>query len=254
MFNKIALHCSVVIVLWVPGMSTAGTVAGFGGGTEITQLMNNTQLVLQYEQQVQAYVRQGLQLQNELKNLIQNPASVMGVEVGGLINNVGKIMSGGLAIGSNLAQIDKNFATTFKSPTADTLSKNFFKWHKTSTDTLEGALKAAGLHREHYASEADALAALYNQSQATSGNLDALQTLSQINIKQIQHLQSLGDLMATQNLASSTYMAAQTAKGQASIENDDAVQKGFSETKPAAPTTLNTSSRTYKKWDLYSPK
>ena len=190
----------------------AGTVAGFGGGTEITQLMNNTQLVLQYEQQVQAYLRQGFQLQNELKNLIQNPASLVGVEVGGLINNVGKIMSGGLAIGGNLAQIDKNFAATFKSPTADTLSKNFFKWHQTSTDTLEGALKAAGLHREHYASETDALAALYNQSQATSGNLDALQTLSQINIKQIQHLQALGDLMATQNIAASTYMATQTAR------------------------------------------
>lgn len=117
----------------------AGTVAGFGGGTEITQLMNNTQLILQYQQAVDSYLRQGLQLQNELKNLIQNPASLMGVEVGGLINNVGKIMSGGLAIGGNLAQIDKNFAATFKSPTAETLSKNFFKWHKTSTDTLEGA-------------------------------------------------------------------------------------------------------------------
>ena len=214
----------------------AGTVAGFGGGTEITQLMNNTQLVLQYEQQVQAYLRQGLQLQNELKNLIQNPASLMGVEVGGLINNVGKIMSGGLAIGGNLAQIDKNFATTFKSPTAETLSKNFFKWHKTSTDTLEGALKAAGLHREHYASETDALAALYNQSQATSGNLDALQTLSQINIKQIQHLQALGDLMATQNLASSTYMATQTAKAEGTRQQQEVMSAPLSTPIPSIET------------------
>lgn len=217
-------------------IAMAGTVAGFGGGTEITQLMNNTQLILQYEQQVQAYLRQGLQLQNELKNLIQNPASLMGVEVGGLINSVGKIMSGGLAIGGNLAQIDKNFAATFKSPTAETLSKNFFKWHQTSTDTLEGALKAAGLHREHYASETDALAALYNRSQSTSGNLDALQTLSQINIKQIQHLQSLGDLMATQNLASSTYMATQTAKAEGERRQQEVMSAPLSTPIPSIET------------------
>lgn len=201
----------------------AGTVAGFGGGTEVTQLANQTQLILQYEQQVQAYLRQGLQLQNELKNLTQNPASLMGTEVGGLINNIGKIMSGGLAIGGTLAQIDKNFASTFKSPTAETLSKNFFKWHQTSTDTLESALKAAGLHRDQYASETEALTALYNQSQSTNGNLDALQTLSKININQIQQLQKLGDLMATQNLASSTYMATQTAKANAEQQQFEAM-------------------------------
>lgn len=215
---KKSLLALVFTSLVGPGASIAGTVAGFGGGTEVTQIANNVQLVLQYEQQVQAYLRQGLQLQNELKNLIQNPASLMGADVGNLINGVGKIMSGGLAIGGNLAQIDKNFATTFKNPTAETLSKNFFKWHQTSTDTLEGALKAAGMHRDQYASETDALAALYNQSQATNGNLDALQTLSQINIKQIQHLQKLEDLMATQNIAASTYMAAQSAKDQAVMD------------------------------------
>lgn len=203
---------SLALFLAASGSLTAGTVAGFGGGTEVTQIANNIQLVASYEQQVQAYLRQGLQLQNELKNLTQNPASLLGADVGNLINGVGKIMSGGLAIGGNLAQIDKNFATTFKNPTAATLSENFKNWHQTSTDTLGGALKAAGMHRDQFATDTDALTALYNQSQATNGTLDSLQTLSQINIKQIQQTQALSDLISSQNIATSTYMATQTAK------------------------------------------
>lgn len=192
----------------------AGTVAGTGGATEVTQIMNNVQLVLQYEQQVQAYLRQGLQLQNELKNLERNPTSLLGQDVGNLINGVGKIIAGGQSIGYSLATIDRNFATTFKSPTAQTLSDRFFSWHKTSTDTLEGALKAAGLHRDQYNTDTEALTALYNESQAADGNLKAIQSLSKINSMQVQQLQKLQDLMATQNIATSTYMAAKTAKDQ----------------------------------------
>lgn len=228
-----SLPVALVLTMVVPGTPFAGTVFGNGGATEVTQVMNNVQLIMQYEQQIAAYVRQGLQLQNELKNLIANPASLMGADIGQLINGVGKIMSGGLAIGGNLAQIDKNFATTFKSPTAKSLSDNFFRWHKTNTDTLEGALKAAGMHRDQYASESDALAALYNQSQATNGTLDSLQTLSQINIRQVQQMQALGDLVSSQNIAASTYMATQNAK-QAEIQSGyDALAKPY--TKPVAP-------------------
>ncbi len=200
------------------GHAGAGTVAGTGGSTEVTQIMNNLQLVQSYEQQVNAYLRQGLQLQSELKHLIANPTSVLGQDVGNMINGIGRIMNGGQSIGYNLAQIDKNFASMFKSPQAMTFSKAFTSWHKTSTDTLEGTLKAIGATRDQYQSNQDALTDLYNRSQASQGNLQALQTLSQINVRQIQQLESLQELMAAQASASATYMAAQTAKDQKMID------------------------------------
>ena len=203
---------ATAIALGSAGVATAGTVAGFGGGTEVTQIANNVQLIQQYEQMVAGYVRQGLQLQAEMKNLIQNPASMLGKDIGGIINGVSKIYSGGKSIGGNLATIDKNFASTFKNPTAETLSKSFTRWHQTSTDTLEAALKAAGMHRDQFESDNAALQALYDQSQNTQGNLDALQTLSKFNAAQIQQMQGLKDLIASQNIAASTYMAAQNAK------------------------------------------
>lgn len=250
------LKTAVILSLFVGtgGQVLAGSVAGTGGSTEFTQIANNIQLASQYEQQISAYVRQGLQLQNELKNLIQNPASAMDRETGNLISGVGKLMSGGLAIGSNMAQIDKNFASTFKSPTAATLSQNFLRWHQTSTDTLEGALKAAGMHRDQFETDTDALAALYNESQASDGNLKALQTLSKINAMQVQQMQQLQDLIATQNIAASTYMAAQTAKGQARQDQQDALEAAALAAMPAKPVTLDTAPQTFKKWNLYPSK
>lgn len=185
-----------------------------GGSTEITQIQNNVQLIMSYQQQVAGYIRQGLQLQNEITNLIKNPTSVLGPEVGQIINNIGTIWRGANSMGYNLAEIDRNFETMFKSPKAGDFAKMFTSWHATNTKTLESGLKAIGAIRENHQSSQNSLSELYNRSQNTSGNLDALQTMAQINIRQIQELQQLQELMAAQSQASMTYLAGQNAKDQ----------------------------------------
>ncbi|KGG98593.1 conjugative transfer protein TrbJ [Comamonas thiooxydans] len=207
----------------------AGSVGGFGGSTEITQIQNNLQLIMSYEKQVEGYIRQGLQLQNEITNLIKNPMSILGPEVGQMINSIGKIWSGGQSIGYNLAQIDKNFATMFKSSKAGDFAQMFTKWHSTNTDTLQSLLRAVGTQRENYSSDQAAVSDLYNRSQNTSGNLDTLQTLSQINIRQIQELQSLRELMASQAQASATYMATQNAKDESKDQVNADLQRLLSQ-------------------------
>lgn len=223
-----------VTLLCLQGNVNAGSVAGFGGSTEVTQILNNLQLIQSYEQQVQAYVRQGLQVQNELRNLIANPTSVLGSDVGNMINTIGQIWNGGQSMGFNLAQIDRNFAQTYKSPTAGNFAKLFTSWHQTNTDTLQSALRTIGTQRDQYASSQAALTDLYNRSQATNGNLDSLQTLSQINIRQIQELQSLQQLMASQAQAATTYMASQNAKEQKGLDDAGAIMQPYQKSIPAA--------------------
>lgn len=215
-----------------------------------TDVASILQQGLAYAQQIQQYTRQGLQLQNELKNLMQNPASLMGADVGNLINAVGGIMSVTNSIGGNFASIDRNFANTFKSPSSATLAANFTRWHSTSTSTLEGALKAAGLHRDQFATDTDALTALYNESQASGGNLQAIQSLAKINSMQIQQIQKLQDLIATQNIAANTYMAAQTAKDERVNIDVDKYKRDML-AKPAPSPTADTPNTVYKKWNLY---
>lgn len=183
-----------------------------------TDVANIQQQTMQYMQMGLQYTRQGLQLQNELKNLMSNPSSLLGAEVGGVVNGVGQIMSAGNSIGSNMARISSNFEKNFKNPQMRPMSEQFTKWHNTSTDTLQGALMAAGLHREAFKTDTDALTAMYNKSQASGGNLQALQSLAEINAMQVQQMQKLQDLIATQNIAANTYMAAQEAKEKAKQE------------------------------------
>lgn len=218
-----------IIVLLIAGScaqaAVAGSVGGFGGGTEVTQILNNIQLVQQYEQQLVSFAKQGQQFAAQLQNLQKNPASIMNGDVLNLIQGIGRIMSAEQSMGGSLAQIDRKFAATFNSPTAASLATQYSGWTNTSKATLQGAMQAAGMHRDAYASNTDALRALYDESQASDGNLAAIQTLSKINAKQVESTMALGDLMATQNIASSTYMAEQTSRAQARSEANSQVMQ-----------------------------
>jgi P-type conjugative transfer protein TrbJ len=229
---------------------TAGTVAGFGGSTEVTQILNNIQLVNSYAKQVQQFVMQGQQYAAQLKHLEQNPASILPTDVQQLINGIGGMMSAGKSMGATLAQIDQNFANTFKSPVAGNYATQFSTWNKANTDTLQAAMRAAGMQRDQYASDTDALQALYNRSQTTGGDLSALQTLAQINIKQVQQTQALGNLMASQNVAANTFMATQSSQAQSAMDFNNAAQQGFLNKTPGSA-VLDTTTKTYQKWNLY---
>ena len=198
-------------------ISTA-TAALAGGASEVTQMRNELELISKYERQVEEYVKEGSQLQTQITNLIKNPAPLLGAEVGGLINKIGEIMSKGNSIGLTIAQIDKNFAGTFKNSMVMALANGFTKWHATSIDTLEAAIKSAGLQNEKFEDETAKIQALFNSSQASEGNLAAVQSLSAINSHMLKQMQSLGQLISVQNLAASTYMAEKTSQEKIRID------------------------------------
>ena len=214
---------TIVVSAVTPVSSFAG--GGMtGGSTEVTQIANNLQLVMAYAKQVAQHVTQLAQLQADITNLIKNPLSLLGPEIGNMINDIGKIMSIGKSIGSTLSQIDKNFGTMFKNPTALSLADSFTSWHHTSIDTLEGAIKSAGIQLDKYKDDTSRIQALYLASQKTGGNLEALQTLSKINIEQIQQTQRLGNLIATQSLAANTALSVATSRNE---EIEKARNKAF---------------------------
>ena len=183
--------------------------------SEVTQIMNRIQLASQYAKTVQQYTKQLQQYQAQLRDLQLNPAGIMSSNVQQLVNGIGDVMSSGQSIGGSMSEIEGNFSKTFKDPLSGTFSENFKTWTTSSQDTLGAAMKAAGLIRDSYATDTAALAALYNKTQSSQGTVAAVQTLSEINVMQVQQMQKLQDLIATQNVASSAYMAAQNSKDQA---------------------------------------
>lgn len=206
---------SGLLLAAVSSQAMAGGGGLTGGATEYTQMLNNVQLADSYMKQVMQYSTQLQQYQSQLTNMQLNPASVRPGDTQRLISGIGGVMQGGQAIGGTMARIDGNFARTYSSPLAGTYSQNFQTWTTSSQDTLGASMRAAGMHRDAYASDTAALNALYKKTQSSQGTVAAIQTLSEINVSQIEHTQKLEDLIATQNIASSNWMAAQDAKGQA---------------------------------------
>ena len=197
----------------------AGSVAGTGGASEIVQIKNNVQLALSYEQQLVNHSTQLQQYQAQLKNLERGSDSQIGAEIPGIISGIGKIMAAGNSIGGTMAAIDSNFASTFKSPLAQNFADRFKSLTTTSTATLGASASAAGLQRDTMEAETAALNKAFNEVQATDGTVAAVQKLGAINAQQVQQTQALRELIATQNVASSTWMASQDAKVEALQES-----------------------------------
>lgn len=208
--KKILLMAALAAVP-LPAMAT-GLVAG---ATEFTQFANNLLLGYQYETQLEQYVTQYKHLEAQLTDMKLNPSSAMGSEVTTLVGKVGGMMSAGQAIGGTFARIDGNIAKKYGSEAAGNYSEKFASWTKGNQDSLGAAMRAAGLHRDGYANDTAALNALYAKTQSSQGSVAAMQTMSEMLAMQIQQTQKLQDLVATQNVATSDYMATQNAKQQA---------------------------------------
>ena len=219
-----------VAILVALGGGVQVAVAGgpaTGGSSEFTQIANNVQLGLIYAKEVSAYITQALQYKTQLQNLIDNPFGLLGKDIGGLMNGVGQLMAAGKSIGSTMANIDKNFALKFKNPLAGDLATKFTTWHETNTDTLQGALKSVGLHRDQFKTDAQAITALYNSASQVNGQLAATKVVAEIAAQQMIQLQSLQDLISAQNLATSTFMASQTSREEATNQQNISMGKAY---------------------------
>lgn len=217
----------------------------------VTDGMSIARQVIGYQQQVLGYIRQGLQLENELRNLAQNPMSALGSETGELINAMGTIMSNGKSIGSSAAQLDRNFAQAYKNPMSGNLTDKFTSWHSTNTDTLQSFAKSAGVYMDGKEEDSRKIKKLYDESLKTDGQVQAIGKLSQINTMQIEQMQKLGALLSAQGVAMASDMGMRTAKEQQINQDSAAFKEEMLASQKKQITTINTPKAEHKKWNLY---
>lgn len=217
----------VILILILPSIqpARAGSVAGTGGGLETTQILNNIQLANSYAQMLTQYQNELMQYDTMIKNLAAHPSGDMGMTFNTLISNQAKVMAGSKDIGSTMARVDQDFAGQFQNPTAASYAERFRGWTTNSNDSLKASMLNAGLQRENFQNDEDALKALVEKNRASDGNLGALKTLGEINAAQLQESMKLRDLISQQQVAEGTYLAAQNNKEQAKIDIDDAIGK-----------------------------
>lgn len=196
----------------------AGSVAGFGGSTEITQLANNVELVNLYLQQVQSYTTQLQQYQNMIQNTLNIPAQVWGAVEADLMG-VANVVRQGQALAYSAQNIGTQFQNTFKGfsyPQGFNFKTEYRNWSRATLDGIKGAFEAAKMQADQFATEEGVLIGLRSQSQSAQGQMQALQVGAQIAEQQVQQLQKLRQLMMVQMQAQNSYLAAQEQKDAAS--------------------------------------
>ena len=204
---------SVGLATLILGCSNAVAGGGAtGGATEVTQIVNMTQLVASYGQQVMDYENQLMQYATMIQNLKANPLGVLAPDLAKATQDAARLWSMGTNIAASMADVDRRFAEAFKSPVATDFANKFSNWNNTASDALRSAMLNAGLQRENFASDQAALQQLVARVQASDGTVAGLQALGSLNAAQIQESMKLRDLISQQQVAQNTYLAAQMSK------------------------------------------
>ena len=156
----------VILSVQSPQRADAGAFA-----TEVTQLLNHAQLVMQY-------IRQGTQLANELNmyaNMVRNTNALPAQTFGSVMNDLNAlagIVQGGQALAYSLGNLDQLFRQTYPGYgyNSGAYYTQYRNWSQTSLDTTLGTLRAAGMQGQQLQSEQSVLTALKARSRARTAS------------------------------------------------------------------------------------
>jgi P-type conjugative transfer protein TrbJ len=203
------LECLRACMRLCVGIQGPEPARGGAFATEITQLLNQAQLIM-------SYLRQGQQLVNELNmysDMLRNAKNIPNQRFGPIqadLNSLAQIVQGGRALAYSLGNLDQQFRMTFPgyrtTPMAYYL--NYKSWSQTSLDTTLGTLRAAGLQGQQLQSEQAIVNSLQGMSQTADGRMQALNVMGQIAEQQVQQMMKLRELMLADMSSKQAYQAA----------------------------------------------
>lgn len=216
----------VILSVQSPQPADAGAFA-----TEVTQLLNHAQLVMQY-------IRQGTQLANELNmyaNMVRNTNALPAQSFGSVMNDLNAlaaIVQGGQALAYSLGNLDQLFRQTYPGYgyNSGAYYTQYRNWSQTSLDTTLGTLRAAGMQGQQLQNEQSVLSALKASLQGTNGQQQTLQALGDVSEQQVEQLMKLRELMMADMSSKQAYQAAMIQQHAAS----EAAAQRFFTYSPAA--------------------
>lgn len=203
---------------------------GLGGGaTEITQLANNVQLALQYAEQVKMY----LDMIEQAKNL---PGQIF-KEITGELQAVIDVYNQARSLGRKIEGLDEAFRAQFKGyenylknigKATEMMPQRYEQWATSGLDNVRTAMKSAGMNVSSFDDEISMLNQIVSRSGSAAGRLQAIQAGNEIAAQNVQQLQKLRDMVATQITMQANFMATQTERQAV----DDAIVEDFKRVKP----------------------
>jgi len=199
------------------------------------------QQMFEYVEQVNTALNTAEQLQTQIQqyqNMVSQGTSLPNSMFGSIaadLKNVANIYNRSQALGRQIQDMDSKFNTAFpgfesylnqaansvKAPNRD----RYEQWSVQGRDNVKTAMKAADLNTGAFESEDAQLARMVSRSQSAVGRMQAIQAGNEIASQNVQQLQKLRDLLATQINMQGNYMAQQVdrkAAGEATEQQFEA--------------------------------
>lgn len=202
-----------------------------------TNCSTTMQQALQYAKDVETALNTAQQLQTQMRQYddmikqgIALPESLY-QSITGDLRRVADVYTNTKTLGRDISDLDKRFREQFKDYDTYLKSAGEFdggniserqrKWSEQGFDNATSAMRAAGINVGAFEQEDRALNRVVQQSQNATGRLQAIQAGNEIAAQNVQQLQKLRDLTATQITLQSNYLAATTEKETAKAAADE---------------------------------
>lgn len=208
MKSTLAKRVALLCVLSALGASAnAGTVAGTGGSTEVTQIANNLELV-------QATYQQAQQLQVQIQSALTDPNTPWSQTVQAL-TQLRDVVNTGEALGYDATHLEQKFQSLYPQYTAQSgtsMLNNLVNWTSATKSSVQSALLAGGMTVTQIQSEGSMIDTLRLKGQTAMGQMQATQVGNAIAVEQVQQMRRLEQLQAAQMQAHNSYLLGETAK------------------------------------------
>jgi P-type conjugative transfer protein TrbJ len=223
-------------ILFSSEISLAGSVAGTGGSTEVTQILNNVQLMEQTsEMYTQTMKLKGqLEKQSAMVDDMNRQGKTLSNQDWGRtsqdLTELSEVVRRGEAMAYSNSNADAVYRQKFQGydyysreqgKTSATFSDRYSDWSKTNMDSISGAMRAANLQSSQFQSETTTMRSIERLSQTAQGRMEAIQAGNLIAAQQVGQIQKLRSLIMAQMQMHASFMSTQASeKDQAKAKSE----------------------------------
>jgi len=217
-FKSLSFFLAAILLIGITHSSPAQMTCT-NCGTEVTQLLNNVQMVKQVltaTQQLQAEL-------NMYKNMVTNSESMPNHIWGKTLQDITRmnaLLQQSQALAHTSGNLDDQYASrygTYKSYSTKQMNgqdwdSKYDQWSRETHDNMLYTMKALGLQASQMDEDDAVMQQLQTLSQSTEGRMQALQVGNMMAAQTMRQIQKLEKLMMVNTQMQANYLAAQQDK------------------------------------------
>lgn len=193
--KKRMLALAIAVALPLASIPTAHAGGATGGATEVTQILNNIELVSIYMTEIEQLAQQLSMLENMVTNTNSLPIQAWsGIDnrLTALVNAIAAVNGVVNATEGALAQVEQQFGN---GDLLDAYETRLRAWTQGLNRQIGTALEQMGMNANRFSSTQQALAQIQAASQSATGRMQVLQAGNQIAGLMVNEMQSLHSTM-----------------------------------------------------------